>query len=364
MKILVDARSLGQKPSGIGMYIYNFVNELKNYPDVEIGLLTDVVESDEMQKLSQEQNVRMYIYGKYVNKNIDLFSYFRYVQKMIHEMKPNIFWEGNNLVPVKIENPYGKFVVTIHDMFPFTMPECYGKVYPYYFKYGIAKTLKLADTVIYNSKETKAETEKCFPEARTKKSFLSYIIVEVDIQETMEDKNYFLYIGNLEKRKGTDILLRAYREYRMNGGDKRMILAGKIREKEIEELFWEVSGQVEGLEYAGYVDDKEKNKLLAECSCFLFPSRAEGFGMPVIEAVAYKKPVIASDLSIFKELLGDAINYFEISQDNGKAEKKLCELMQSYQENISEQNYEKVKNEYTAKVLGMKLKQYFDGELI
>lgn len=364
MKILVDARSLGQKPSGIGMYIYNFVNELNTYPDVEIGLLTDVAESEEMKKLSQKKNVKMCIYGKCVNKNTDLFFYFRYVQKMIHEIQPDIFWEGNNLVPVKIKNPYGRFVVTIHDMFPVYMPECYGRIYPHYFKYGIAKTLKMADTVIYNSKETKAETEKYFPLAKEKKSFLSYIIVEVDIQGKIEDRDYFLYIGNLEKRKGTDLLLRAYREYRQNGGKKKLVLAGKMREKEIEELFLEVSSQIDGLEYAGYVDDQEKNKLLAECSCFLFPSRAEGFGMPVIEAMAYKKPVIASDLTIFKELLGNVINYFETTKEDKTAVKNLGELMHSYQEKISDKNYEEVQNKYTAKTLGMRLKQYFDGELV
>ena len=364
MKILIDARSLGRKPSGIGMYIYNFVNELSNYSDISIGLLTDVSESDEMNRLGEKEQIELYIYGKVVQKSLGLRNYFKFVQKMIHKVKPDLFWEGNNLVPVKIENPYGKFAVTIHDMFPVYMPECYGKIYPYYFKYGIAKTLNMVDIVIYNSKETKEETEKYFPTAKRKKSFLSYIIVDVDIQEKIEDKDYFMYVGNLEKRKGTDILIHAYESYKRKGGRKKLILAGKMREKEIEELFKKVSGEVEGLEYVGYIDDEKKNKLLAECSCFLFPSRAEGFGMPIIEAIAYKKPVIASELNIFKELLGDIINYFELSNDNNKAEKNLCEMMQGYEADISELQYEEVRNKYAAKVLGMKLKKYFDGELI
>lgn len=364
MKILIDARSLGRKPSGIGMYIYNFVNELSNYSDLSIGLVTDVSESNEMKKLGEKERVKIYAYGKVVQKSFGLRYYFKFVQKMIHEIKPDLFWEGNNLVPVKIENPYGKFAVTIHDMFPVYMPECYGRIYPYYFKYGIAKTLKMVDIVIYNSKETKEETEKYFPTAKEKKSFLSYIIVEVDIQEKIEDKGYFLYVGNLEKRKGTDILLHAYELYKKKGGRKKLVLAGKMREEEIKELFEKVNSEVKGLEYAGYVDDETKNKLLAGCSCFLFPSRAEGFGMPVIEAVAYKKSVIASDLKIFKELLGDVINYFELSNDSNKAEKNLCEKMQGYDVTVSENKYEQVRNKYVAKVLGMKLKQYFDGELI
>ena len=362
MKVLIDARSLGRKPSGIGMYIYNFANELKNYPDVEIGLVTDVAESNEMKKMDG-QNVKLHVYGKYVKKNIDLFPYFRFVQKIIHEEKPEIFWEGNNLVPVRIRNPYGKFAVTIHDMFPVTMPECYGKIYPFYFKYGIAKTLKIVDAVLYNSKETQTETEKYFPMAEGKQSFLSYIIVDTEVQAELKDNNYFLYIGNLEKRKGTDILLQAYQKYRENGGEKKLILAGKMREKGIEELFNQVSAQVDGLEYAGYVSDKEKDALLAECSCFIFPSRAEGFGMPVIEAMAYKKPIIAPKLSIFEELVGDTINYFDISENTEESQKNLHQIMHSYRQEISDEEYENIKNKYAAQNLGLKLKRYFDGEL-
>ena len=42
MKILIDARSMGTKPSGIGMYIYNFAKELVKEPDMEIHLLSDI----------------------------------------------------------------------------------------------------------------------------------------------------------------------------------------------------------------------------------------------------------------------------------------------------------------------------------
>ena len=48
MKILIDARSMGTKPSGIGMYIYNFAKELVKEPDMEIHLLSDVATSNEM----------------------------------------------------------------------------------------------------------------------------------------------------------------------------------------------------------------------------------------------------------------------------------------------------------------------------
>ena len=67
-------------------------------------------------------------------------------------------------------------MVTVHDLFPLTMPECFGKKYEYYFRYGLKNTLKYADTFIYNSMETKRDMERIFPQAAKKESFLSYII--------------------------------------------------------------------------------------------------------------------------------------------------------------------------------------------
>lgn len=357
MKILVDARSLGSKPSGIGIYIYNFVKELVKYDDVSLSIVTDIAISDEMKALEQCENVTIYSYGSEIKKSLGLYKYYKFVQKTIHEVKPDVFWEGNNLVPIKIKNPYGKFVTTVHDMFPLYMPECYGRVYPYYFRYGMKKTVKQVDAIIYNSVETKKETEQYFPKAKDVNSFISYIVVDCKRDAKIADNDYFLYIGNLEKRKGTDILLKTYEEYRKNGGKKRLIFAGKFRENDIEQLYQQISERVEGLEYVGYADEETKDRLLAECSCFIFPSRAEGFGIPVVEALIYQKPVLASSLSIFKEIVGDVVEYVECTRED--ACRKWAEKMLEYENKTVSVSYD---NPYSANELGRKLHDFFDGK--
>ena len=357
MKILVDARSLGSKPSGIGIYIYNFVKQLITYKDINISLLTDVVVSDEMKKLSQANRVTVYAYGSEIQKSLGLYSYFKFVQRIIHEVKPDVFWEGNNLVPIRIKNPYGKFVTTVHDMFPLYMKECYGRIYPHYFRYGMRKTVKQVDAIIYNSEETRKETEHYFPAAKKAESFISYIVVDVKQQTEVKDRDYFLYIGNLEKRKGTDILLKAYEEYRKRGGKKRLVIAGKFREQDIEELYQEIAGRVDGLEYVGYASEDMKDQLLAGCSCFVFPSRAEGFGIPVVEALIYQKSVLASELSIFDEIVGDAVEYVECCEEN--ATEKWAEAMLHTEVQKHDVIYN---NPYTAEKLGESLYQFFNGK--
>ena len=69
-------------------------------------LVTDVVVSQEIKNLAQTKGVTMCVYGKEVDKSFGLFAYYKFVQKTIHTIKPDIFWEGNNLVPIIIRNPY------------------------------------------------------------------------------------------------------------------------------------------------------------------------------------------------------------------------------------------------------------------
>ena len=363
MKVLIDARSLGRKPSGIGMYIYNFVDELAKESDWDIRLLTDVVESSEMKKLQEDREIKIYSFGKPVSKNIMIKEYFRFIQKKIHEVKPDLFWEGNNLIPVRVQNPYGKIATTIYDMFPLSMPDCYGKIYPIYFRYGIYRTLKTADFLIYISEETRRETEKYFPKAKEKHNILSYIIVKTPAEKEISDEGYFLYIGNLEKRKGTDLLLKAYREYRLQGGQKKLVLAGKMREEIIRELYENINAEVGGIEYLGYVSEEEKNMLMAKCSCFLFPSRAEGFGMPIVEVMSYGKPIVAARLSIYRELFDDAIEYVTLGEAS-ETVRQLCEKMQQYDRGeIQTKKYCEIITRYSAKNLSERVRQHIMHEM-
>lgn len=358
MKLLVDVRPLGKHPSGIGMYLYHFIWSLKKYEDIHIEVLTDVAESEEIHRL-EDAHIPIHRYGKHIAKSAGVYAYFRFVQKKIYEVRPDIFWEGNNLIPLKIKNPYGKVVVTVHDVFPITMPEAYGKIYPHYFKFYLKRTLRNVDAVLYDSIETRKETERVVPQAENKESFVSYIVVDVKPKTKISDEKYFLYIGNLEKRKGTDILLRAYKIYRERGGERNLVLAGKVREKEIQELYEQICKDVEGVTYAGYIEEKQKDELLAKCGCFVFPSRAEGFGIPVIEALSYGKAVIGSDLSIFEEITGGQIQSFALDASIEKSAARLADELSDVRP-VNTQWMSECVEHYKDLTLVQALKNYFE----
>lgn len=360
MKILVDVRKLSRKPSGIGLYVYNFLNSIIN-SDIEIILVSDVIESCQLKEL-KSKGIEILCFGSQVDKNIGVFSYFKYIQRIINDIKPNIFWEPNNIIPIKLKNPHGKIMVTIHDIFPITSKEHYGFAYRNYFNLSIKKTIKVSDALVYVSKETKNEVEKRFENARSKLNFISYNIVEVENCNMAEikDNSYFLFVGNLEKRKGIDLLLKAFDLYINEGGGKQLYIAGALRDQTIKSMIDKVNEQKECIKYFGYINNEEKEKLLSECSVFVFPSRAEGFGIPPIEALIYKKPCIVSNLNIFREILGESVNYFDIVENEKDTVINLMNVLSDYS-TLDIKKANEIVSEYTSNRLTKNFINFIQG---
>ena len=81
------------------------------------------------------------------------------------------------------------------------------------------------------------------------------------------------------------------------------------------------------IKYVGKVSNRERNILLKNCQAFVFPSYYEGFGFPVLEAMALKAPVITSNNSSLKEIAGDSAYLIEVDDPNDirRAIKKVLE---------------------------------------
>ena len=261
------------------MYAYHYIRELMKHPAIEITLLTDVVVSEEIKAL-EAAGLPVVQYGKPIFRSVGVLGYFSFVKKELKKRQPDLFWEPNCLVPIKLKGFEGALAVTIYDMFPLSMPECFGRLYREYFRRGVASTVMQADLICYDSMEAKHDTELYFPAAKVGPCFVCYPVVDqpvfgVDDAEKAEaaDK-YFYYVGNVERRKGVDILLDAYRLYREEGGQKKLIVAGGLKDESLKEPL-EKMRDVEGFSYVGYVSEEDKQKLFAECDTFVFPSRGE-----------------------------------------------------------------------------------------
>lgn len=381
MKIAVDARTMGSCPSGIGIYLYDFVKELvlgkENYR-FDFLLISDVATSEQMD-FFLKQGIPVICYGKRVFRSIGVYPYFNFVRKTLIKEKADLFWEPNNLLPLRMRGYHGKLVLTIHDLFPMTTPEYFPWFYRIYFQIGLRRSSKLADALLFDSKETQKLAQTAFPIISGKRNFVSYLIVQKPPVKTICDDGFFLYIGNLEKRKGTDLLLRAYRSYCKKGGKKPLYLGGNIREPDIESLLKKIQSECPRLRYLGYVNEDKKYTLLSKCSCFLFPSKAEGFGLPPLEAAGYYKPMIVSNLSIFHEILKMPVKTFALEgkeenqieqlsrlmleEDTGSYEKSFCSDTEASADTDCEAalklSYDSTLKLYQSSILASKLARFF-----
>lgn len=381
MVIMVDARTMGSRPSGIGMSLNNFLRELVKEKDFRLILISDVATSAEMQDM-QACGAEIVLYGKTVFKSAEVFRYFSFVIRQAKRFKPDILWEPNNLLPLPILRFKGKIVLTIHDIFPITKRENYGLVYQLYFRFLLRMSISQADLLMYVSEFTKTETEVYSKQAAHKQSFISYNIIpglqlddarqsELSIQ-SKHDANaqpYFFYVGNIERRKGSDLLIKAYEKYALSNGEKRLYLAGAIKNDELKILLDDTNARLEkaglkSIKYLGYVSKEEKITYMSGCACFVFPTRAEGFGMPIVEAMQAYRPIIASKLSIFDELIGDAIQYYPCDTDESKEIANLSEALHQLDNAdvacvVDVHKYDTVMSKYSPKNLGDRIVQCF-----
>lgn len=121
-------------------------------------------------------------------------------------------------------------------------------------------------------------------------------------------QGFILYIGTLQPRKNVETLVRAYAQFRRRTGlPHKLLIVGKPKYK-FEAVFTAIreSGYEADIRITGFVPDDELPQYYNAADVFVFPSRYEGFGLPVLEAMACGTPVISSSASCLPEVVADA----------------------------------------------------------
>jgi glycosyltransferase involved in cell wall biosynthesis len=115
---------------------------------------------------------------------------------------------------------------------------------------------------------------------------------------------YVLYVGAAERRKGFDTLLGAMARLVKERSELGLVVTTELEG-------WQIPPAVRVIQL-GYVDDDTLAALYRNCAALAFPSRYEGFGLPVLEAMSYGAPVIAAHASAVPEAGGDAACYVRV----------------------------------------------------
>jgi Glycosyltransferase len=132
------------------------------------------------------------------------------------------------------------------------------------------------------------------------------------------DRKFLLYVGRIDPRKNLVRLIQAYSYVRKRYSvDHQLAIAGKVY-LEPQALQHTLSSCefYDDIRLCGYVSDEDLPALYRAADIFVYASEYEGFGLPPLEAMASGTPVVASDISIFREILSDAallVNPFDVA---------------------------------------------------
>jgi glycosyltransferase involved in cell wall biosynthesis len=230
--------------------------------------------------------------------------------------RPGVLFHGlNQRLPAK---PWPLQVATFHDLFvmshDYSTPEFRAR-----FTAQARHAAECADRIIAVSRFTAGEVERLLGVDPRRIRVVPHGVHLVQTAGTVREK-LVLSVGSIQKRKNTARLVRAFASM---PPDWRLVLAGG-RGYGAEETLWEIenSPRRADIQVAEHVSPARLTQLYATAGIFAFPSLDEGFGIPILEAMANALPVVTSNRSAMPEVCGDAA-----VQVDPESEEELAEAM-------------------------------------
>lgn len=252
-----------------------------------------------------------------------------------------------------------KTVVTIHDLAAFRPEPFLIETARKEFKEAISMASKRADLIITPSESTKADliSHLSVPEKKIRVipegvSANFRILEDVEIIFWVKAKytgglDYIMCCGTLEPRKNYAALVKAYARLKAKiGFDLKLLVVGQ-KGWRYDDIFEEVERHnlAADVIFADYVPEEELIALYNGASVFICPSLYEGFGLPIIEAMACGAPVVASNLSSLPEVAGgaailvDPLDFDEMASAIGR-----CLTDQDLRGDLTRRGFERVKS--------------------
>jgi glycosyltransferase involved in cell wall biosynthesis len=224
----------------------------------------------------------------------------------------------------------GKRIITIYDLFFVTDRQLVQPESRRHFRSQLRKNVNKADGIICISQATRSRLLEMFPWAAAKIEVIYLGVAPFFFENPGQPselrkkyllpEKYILFIGTIEPRKNLSTLLRALLKLKQAGIVIPLVIAGSRGwgANEFLSLKKELGSQVHEI---GYVEDADLPFLYREAQLFVFPSLAEGFGLPLLESLASGTPVLCSDIPVFHEIGQELPTYFKTIDVPDLAEK-------------------------------------------
>lgn len=321
MKVGIDARFIGPQGTGLGKYTEKLIENLaqidrkneyyiflrqNNWDYLKLPRnFTKVLADIPWYSLAEQTKLA----GIFQKQNLDLLHVPHFNVPLLYR---------------------GKFVITIHDLIHHqfsqeattTRNPLIFKIKRLGYKVVISWAVERAQKIIVPSNYVKDQVEGTFKVSPDKITVTYEAAEEEYLTETRdkreETRKFLLYVGNAYPHKNLNALLDALtllRTLNLIIVSPRDVFTQRLK-SEIKNRHLE-----DHVKLSGYLEAKDLVKLFHQASAYVFPSLAEGFGIPGLNAMAAGLPVVCSSIPTLKEVYGEAALYFDPHDQNDIAEK-------------------------------------------
>ncbi|OYD93534.1 mannosyltransferase [Nostoc sp. 'Peltigera membranacea cyanobiont' 213] len=298
MTLLINLSFLLSKPTGITTYALNLLPHLQQlYPTL---LVSRNISGYNCYLVPPNQTAEQGVKGHF---NRLVWTQFQLPQ-IYRKLKSQILFSSLPEAPLYSNC---RFVITCFDMIPLRFPKRFSPLTAYH-RYYTPQVLKQAQHIICISETTAQDITNFYGIPANK---ITAIPLAYDRNHfrllNLPTRNYFLYIGRQEPYKNIQGLIAAFAAL-PNYKDYELWLVGPSDRRYTPTLTAQVAelGITNQVKFLDYVPYDELPKIINEAIALVFPSLWEGFGLPVLEAMACGTPVITSNLSSLPEVAGDA----------------------------------------------------------
>lgn len=250
--------------------------------------------------------------------------------------------------PVLYRRP---FIATIHDTILLTHATGNAStkgVWIYrlkhvFFRFVLSEQVKRARSIIVPSNTVKEKLMTYYPDSGKKIQVMyegvdsDFIASTLQTLPELEDKRYFLYVGNCYPHKNVDTLMKAFVRISQDDIYVKLCIVGP--DNYFSQKLKAQVKDVQSILFLHNISASELKWLYTNAQAFIFPSLAEGFGLPIVEAQYCGCPLILSDIEVMREVARDNAHYFSPLDDKALYLLMKDALNRPHQSSQSELHY-------------------------